>query len=145
MERRMLTSARFLSTGGNMLQISAMQLAELLAGIGRAQAAMVQGLENELAGVRSGRIIPAVQNAAHLRDHPQATLVDLPVRVFLNSMGRIPPDPAVIARDLERLIGGVTSAPSTKEESAAAMAPGARTASALPESPDDPMDFTKPA
>ena len=128
-----------------MLQISAMQLAELLAGIGRAQAAMVQGLENELAGVRSGRVIPAVQNAAHLRDHPQPTLVDLPVRVFLNSMGRIPPDPAVIARDLERLIGGVTSAPSTKEESAAAMAPGARAASALPESPDDPMDFTKPA
>ena len=34
-----------------MLQISATQLAELLVGIGRAQAAMVQGLENELAGV----------------------------------------------------------------------------------------------
>jgi len=51
-----------------MLQISAIQLAELLAGIGRAQAAIVQGLENELAGVRSGRIVPALQNAAHLRD-----------------------------------------------------------------------------
>jgi len=85
-----------------MLQISAIQLAELLAGIGRAQAAMVQGLENEMAGVRSGRVVPAVQNAAHLRDHPEPTLVDLPVRVFLNSLGRIPPDPAVIARDLER-------------------------------------------
>jgi hypothetical protein len=145
MERRMLTSARFLSTGGNMLQISALQLAELLAGIGRAQAAMVQGLENELAGVRSGRVIPAVQNAAHLRDHPEPTLVDLPVRVFLNSMGRIGPDPAVIAKDLERLIGGVASAPATKAESAAAMAPETRAASALPESPDDPMDFTKPA
>jgi len=128
-----------------MLQISAMQLAEILAGIGRAQAAMVQGLENELAGVRSSRVIPAVQNAAHLRDHPEPTLVDLPVRVFLNSMGRVGPDPAVIARDLERLISGVTSAPATKEESAAAMAPDARAASALPESPEDPMDFTKPA
>src|SRR4249920_476747 len=116
----MLTSARILSTGGSMLQISALQLAELLAGIGRAQAAMIQGLENELAGVRSSRVIPAVQNAAHLRDHPEPTLVDLPVRVFLASMGRVGPDPAVIARDLERLISGVASTPATKEQSAAA-------------------------
>jgi hypothetical protein len=113
-----------------MLQISAMQLAELLAGIGRAQAAMVQGLENELAGVRSGRVIPAVQNAAHLRDHPNPTLVDLPVRVFLNSMGRIPPDPATIAKDLERLLGGGGAAP--------AAAPAAAGGS------DDALDFSKP-
>ena len=32
------------------------QLAEILLGIARAQAAMVQGLENEMAGIRSGRI-----------------------------------------------------------------------------------------
>jgi hypothetical protein len=132
----MLTSARILSTGGTMLQISALQLAELLAGIGRAQAAMVQGLENELAGVRSGRIVPAVQNAAHLRDHPEPTLVDLPVRVLLTSMGRIPPDPAVIARDLERLINGTTTAAATKEEAAAASAPA---------SEGDALDFSKPA
>jgi hypothetical protein len=94
-----------------MLQISAQQLAELLAGIARAQAAMVTGLESELAGVRSGRVIPAVQNAAHLRDHPQPTLVDLPVRLFLAAMGRVGPDPAVIAKDLERLCGGGAAAP----------------------------------
>ena len=129
-----------------MLQISALQLAELLAGIGRAQAAMIQGLENELAGVRSGRVIPAVQNAAHLRDHPEPTLVDLPVRVFLASMGRVGPDPAVIARDLERLISGTVTATATKEESAAASAPAARAAAAPPiAAGDDPMDFTKPA
>jgi hypothetical protein len=114
-----------------MLQISAMQLAELLAGIGRAQAAMVQGLENELAGVRSGRIIPALQNVAHLRDHPEPTLTDLPVRVCLSSMGRIPPDPAVIARDLERLINGGGAAP-------AAAAPAA-------DAGGDALDFSKPA
>ena len=129
-----------------MLQISALQLAEILAGIGRAQAAIVQGLENELAGVRSGRIVPALQNAAHMRDHPEPTLVDLPVRVCLNSMGRIPPDPAVIARDLERLIGGAVSTPATKDQAAAASAPAARAAAAPPlASGDDPMDFTKPA
>jgi hypothetical protein len=129
-----------------MLQISALQLAELLAGIGRAQAAMIQGLENELAGVRSGRIIPALQNAAHLRDHPEPTLVDLPVRVCINSMGRIPPDPALIARELERLIGGTVTAAATKEEAAAASSPAVRAAEAPPiAGGDDPMDFTKPA
>ena len=128
-----------------MLQISALQLAELLAGIGRAQAAMVQGLENELAGVRSSRVIPAVQNAAHLRDHPEPTLVDLPVRVFLASMGRVGPDPAVIARDLDRLISGVASVPATKEEAAAASAPAARAAAAPPTTGGgDALDFSKP-
>lgn len=124
-----------------MLQISAIQLAELLAGIGRAQAAIVQGLENELAGVRSGRVIPALQNAAHMRDHPEPTLVDLPVRVCLNSMGRLPPDPAVIARDLERLIGGKVTAAATKEEAAAASSQAA-----VPATPggDDALDFSAP-
>ena len=94
------------------MEISAQQLAELLAGIARAQAAMVTGLESEMAGVRSSRIIPAVQNAAHLRDHPQPTLVDLPVRLFLAAMGRVGPDPAVIAKDLERLlVPGAANAP----------------------------------
>ena len=88
-----------------MLQISAQQLAELLTGIARAQAAVVTGLESEMAGVRSGRVVPAVQNVAHLRDHPQPTLVDLPVRLLLASMGRVGPDPTVVAKDLERLCG----------------------------------------
>jgi len=125
-----------------MLQISAIQLAELLTGIGRAQAAMVQGLENELAGVRSGRVIPAVQNAAHLRDHPNPTLVDLPVRVFLASMGRVGPDPTVVAKDLERLInGGGAPAPA-----AIAAAPAAEPAAEPPaEEGGDALDFSKPS
>jgi len=94
-----------------MLQISAQQLAELLTGIARAQAAVVQGLENELAGVRSGRIIPAVQNVAHLRDRAQPTLGDLPSRILLASMGRAAgADIAAIAKDLERLLPGGASA-----------------------------------
>ena len=125
-----------------MLQISATQLAELLTGIGRAQAAMVQGLENELAGVRSGRVVPAVQNAAHLRDHPDPTLVDLPVRIFLQSMGRVGPDPAVVAKELERLINGAAPARSTQAEAAAASAPAA--APATEAAGGDALDFSKP-
>ncbi len=86
------------------MEISAQQLAELLLGIARAQAALVQGLENELAGIRSGRIVPALQNVAHLRDHPQPTLTDLPVRVLLATLGRQVPDAAALVRDLERLL-----------------------------------------
>jgi hypothetical protein len=130
-----------------MLQISATQLAELLTGIGRAQAAMVQGLENELAGVRSGRVIPAVQNAAHLRDHPEPTLVDLPVRIFLASMGRVGPDPANVARDLERLISGKTTAPMSAAEAAAASAPAtpaAPQAQAPAADGGDALDFSTP-
>jgi hypothetical protein len=100
------------------MQISAQQLAELLLGIARAQAAIIQGLENELAGVRSGRIVPALQNVAHMRDHPNPTLTDLPVRVLLGTLGRQVPDVAGIVRDLERLLPGDGSAP------AAAQAPG---------------------
>ena len=85
------------------MQISAQQLAELLLGIARAQAAMIQGLENEMAGIR-GRIVPALQNVAHMRDHPQPTLTDLPVRLLLTSLGRVGPDTAAVAKDLERLL-----------------------------------------
>ena len=76
------------------MEISAQQLAELLLGVARAQAAMIQGLENEMARVRSGRIIPALQDVAHLRDHPQPTLTDLPVPVLLATLGRQTPDAA---------------------------------------------------
>ncbi len=85
------------------MEISAQQLAELLSGIARAQAAVVNGLESEFAGVRSRRVVPMLQNAAHLRDHPDPTLTDLPVRILLSYMGRVGPDTGAVARDLERL------------------------------------------
>jgi len=46
-----------------------------------------------------------LQNAAHLRDHPDPTLTDLPVRILLSYMGRAGPDTAAVAKDLERLCG----------------------------------------
>ena len=116
------------------MEISAQQLAELLLGIARAQAAIIQGLENEMAGVRSGRIMPALQNVAHLRDHPQPTLTDLPVRVLLGTLGRQVPDAASVIRDLERLIGGASAA-----------APAAATAEPAPEPSGETLDFSKPS
>jgi len=121
-----------------MLQISALQLAELLSGIARAQAALVHGLETAMPGTRMNYILPAIQNVAHLRDHPAPTLTDLPVRVLLNYMSRVGPDPAQLANELERLLGG--------EIAPIAAAPGAPTAQALKApAPDagDSLDFSQ--
>ena len=85
------------------MEISAQQLAELLIGVARAQHAIIQGAESAVAGIKTQHILPMLQNAAHLRDHPEPTLIDLPVRVLLTTQGRVPPDPAAVARDLERL------------------------------------------
>jgi len=117
------------------MQITAQQLAELLLGIARAQAAIIQGLENEIAGVRSGRIIPALHNVAHLRDHPNPTLTDLPVRVLLGTLGRAVPDVAGIVRDLERLLPG---------GEAAAAAPAKAVAVPAAAAPAENLDFSKP-
>ena len=89
-----------------MLQISAQQLAELLSGIARAQAAIINGIESAMAGTKTQHILPNLQNAAHLRDHPAPTLTDLPVRILLSYQGRAGPDLAALAHDLERLISG---------------------------------------
>jgi hypothetical protein len=78
------------------MQISAQHLAELLVGIARAQAAAVQGLEQE---------------AARLRGKP-ATLADLPVRILLGTLNRGAPDAADVAKELERLCGASEGPPS---------------------------------
>ena len=99
-----------------MLQISALQLAELLSGIARAQAAIIHGIESAMPGTRSSHVVPALQNVSHMRDHPDPTLTDLPVRALLAYMGRIGPDLDAIARDLERL---TTAQPDTAAENPA--------------------------
>ena len=88
-----------------MLNISAQQLAELLVGIARAQSAIVDGVDNAMPGTKTQYVVPALRNAAHLLDHPDATLTDLPVRILLTAQGRVPPNPALIAREIERLLG----------------------------------------
>ena len=98
-----------------MLQISALELAELLSGIARAQSAVVNGIDSAMAGSRTQHILPALQNAAHLRDRPNPSLADLPLRVLLSYQGRAGPDLAGIARDLERLCAGTAAAPAEEE------------------------------
>ena len=114
-----------------MLQISAQQLAELLSGIARAQFAVINGVERAMTGAKSTHIMPALGNVAHLRDRPQASLVDLPVRILMSYESRVGPDLAAIQRDLERLI------PAASGAAPAAAAPAAPAADAGGE-----MDFS---
>jgi hypothetical protein len=123
-----------------MAQLSSQHLAELLIGIARAQTAVLQGLESAMAGIKTTHVLPMLQNAAHLRDHPEPTLMDLPVRILLATQGRVPPDPAAIARDLDRLSSGTASAPAPSSAAAASPAPAA----AAPAG-GDTLDFSKPA
>lgn len=111
-----------------MLQISAQQLAELLSGIARAQSAIINGVDRAMTGAKSTHIMPALNNVSHVRDRPQATLVDLPVRILMAYESRVGPDLAAIQKDLERLCGGA---------SASAPAPAAAPAAA-----SDDMDFS---
>jgi len=109
------------------MQISAQQLAELLLGIARAQAAIIQGLEKRV-GRRAQRPHRprAAETSRTWRDHPNPTLTDLPVRVLLGTLGRSVPDVAGIVRDLERLLPGGEAAP------AAAQRPARTSTSAAP-------------
>ena len=124
-----------------MAQPSTQQLAELLIGIARAQTALIQGLESAMAGVKTQHILPQLQNLAHLRDHPEPTLIDLPVRILLTSQGRVPPDPATVVRDLERLFAAApATAPAPATPAFAATAPAA----AAPAGGGDGLDFSAP-
>ena len=80
--------------------ISPHQLAELLIGIARAQAVVVQATGNE-AGV--------VKGLQKLYGGP--TLADLPVRVLLETLGRSGPDASAVIEDLERILGGTPGSP----------------------------------
>ena len=88
------------------MELSALQLAELLSGIARAQAALVHGIEAAVPGSRATHLVPAVQVVARVRDQPYSTFADLPSRVLLQYMGRGGPNLEALAQDLERLARG---------------------------------------
>ena len=105
------------------------QLAELLAGIARAQNAIIDAVESANGGWRNTHLIPKLTVAANMRSG-DPRLLDLPSRVLLRYQGRAAIDNALIKADLERLLGAVPVAPA--EETADAGTAGG-------------LDFSKPA
>ena len=105
------------------MNITAEHLAELLAGIARAQSALIDAVERANGGWRNNHLIPLLTIAANVRT-AQPRLVDLPARVLLRAQGRGAIDMGALAADLERLLGAAAQA-------------------AAPESATGNMDFSR--
>jgi hypothetical protein len=105
------------------------QLAELLAGIARAQTAIIDAMDRAEPGWKNTHLIPVLQVAANVRV-PEPRFIDLPSRILLRNQGRAGLDVAAIKTDVERLLGTPAAAPAVAAPNAGA---------------DDALDFSKPA
>ena len=86
------------------MNLSTEQLAELLAGIARAQQAVIDAVDRAEPGFRGTYLLPTLNVAANLRI-PEVRLLDLPSRILLRSQGRTPMDLAGIQRALHEALG----------------------------------------
>ncbi|MBX9810472.1 MAG: hypothetical protein K2Y16_02505 [Burkholderiales bacterium] len=94
-----------------MENLTTQQLAELLVGIARAQQAVIDAVESARPGFRMTHLSPVLQSAAKLRNTSHvATLADLPARVLLQCQGRVGPDIAQLARDIEQMLSALRPA-----------------------------------
>lgn len=120
------------------MSLTVEQVAELLAGVARAQQAIIDAVESENAGWRNTHLLPKVTVAANLRlTNPR--LIDMPSRILLRSQSRVPMDVATIARDLQQAISGAPAsapAPQAASEPASESAPAAAAG-------DGDLDFMK--
>lgn len=87
------------------MEITSEYLAELLAGIARSQAAIIDAMERAQPGFKNTHAIPVVQLAANMRV-AEARLVDLPSRILMRAQNRATIDVEPIRQDLERLARG---------------------------------------
>lgn len=100
------------------MSITVEQLAELMAGIVRAQQAIIDAAESQEPGFKNTHLLPKLTTASNPR-LPTARLIDLPARVLLRSQGRVPMDAETIARDL-RVAMAAGAAPPAATPAAAA-------------------------
>ncbi len=117
------------------MSINTEQLAELLAGMARAQTAIIDAIESESGGWRNTHLLPKLNTASNMR-LATPRLLDIPSRILLRSQGRIPMDVATIMRVLDE--AGVRDAPAANAtptpSPAPAQAASAGAASATPAS-----------
>ena len=92
------------------MNLSTEQLAELLAGIARAQQAIIDAIDSENGGWKNTHLLPKVNTAANMR-LAVPRLMDVPSRILMRSQGRVPMDVPTIVRLLEEAMSGVAAAP----------------------------------
>ncbi len=87
-----------------MSNVTLEQLAEVLAGVARAQTAIIDAIESNEGGWRNTHFNPKITTAANLR-LKDARLMDIPSRVLMRSQTRVPMTPEQILKDLQTAIG----------------------------------------
>ncbi|HTD91507.1 MAG TPA: hypothetical protein VK663_12645 [Burkholderiales bacterium] len=92
-----------------MSSLTTEQVAELLLGIARSQLAMVDAIESSKAGFKATHLRSNVESAARIKMNRPVVLADIPSRLLLQMLGRNPPTPEAVARELESLLAENTA------------------------------------
>ena len=100
------------------------QLAELLMGIAKAQAAIIDAVERAKPGFRNNHAVPMLTTAANVRA-AVPRIQDLPARILLRMQGRAAFDVAQIQQDLEAAFASHGAAPGASAEPGANLSPAA--------------------
>lgn len=105
------------------------QLAELLMGVAKAQAAIIDAIERAEPGFKNNHAVPMLTTAANVRA-AVPRIQDLPARILLRMQGRAAFDIAQIQQDLEAAFASDGVAPGASAEPGANLAPAAMRAAA---------------
>jgi len=105
------------------------QLAELLMGIAKAQAAIIDAVERAEPGFRNNHAVPMLTTAANVRA-AVPRVQDLPARILLRMQGRAAFDVAQIRQDLEAALASDGVSPGASAEPGANLSPAALRAAA---------------
>lgn len=92
------------------MNLTTEQLAELIAGIAKAQQAIVDAIDSDSGGWKNTHLLPKINTAANMR-LPVPRLIDVPARVLMRSQGRVPMDVPSIVRMLQEAMGVPPPAP----------------------------------
>ena len=105
------------------------QLAELLMGIAKAQAAVIDAVERAEPGFKNNHAVPMLTTAANVRA-AVPRIQDLPARILLRMQGRAAFDIAQIQQDLEAAFAAHGAPPGASAEPGANLSPAAMRAAA---------------
>lgn len=89
-----------------MSSLTTEQVAELLLGIARSQLAIADAIESSKAGFKATHLRSNVETAARIKMNRPVVLADLPSRLLLQMLGRNPPTPEAVKRELDSLLAG---------------------------------------
>jgi hypothetical protein len=120
------------------------QLAELLMGIAKAQAAVIDAIERAEPGFRNNHAVPMLTTAANVRA-AVPRIQDLPARILLRMQGRAAFDVAQIQQDLEAALASDGVSPGASAEPGANLSPAAMRAAARTQGPATAAATAAPA